>query len=847
MLGKQHLILIFGILAFFVFAGCVEVGKAQVDAISVWQHQSDSDSGWDIWYSLWDHTGKKWHVPAGGEAAPIATDTGNDHDPDVSSTIDTAVAVWSKEEVGKRTIYFSRWSNYVWTTPATVSSGGKDTDPTVAMSYYGDAMAVWVHDGKELYYSLYSGTIGQWTTPKKIDTTGMDTVSLPEVTYSEYWGTYFLIFTGLENGTQYAYEMFYWGTWQGPWWIDYDAVIDNNQPTDQRTGISGDRNSGYVTYVWPVTDGTLESYSYMYDFTTYTFNLYGTKMMPDTAYDDKDVAHGVQTKNNDLYHQPNVNSPTTENLIYGAATNDYRGALTFILDRTVGLVVWWNKEDGTGEIYSSYYENGAWQGVRPIVTNYLTGYDRNPAVTPLQAILFYYEEPPYCGDGVLQDPPEECEVGIPCKNPNEICWIDCLCYDFEYPYCGDGILDPGEQCEVGIPCPNPNDLCWWDCKCYSWPPPRTPPEPPEDEPKEPEEPEEPPEENETAAVSCKANTGSVDAAGYNNYSSTMQCSDDCGEGYICDAASCYCLPSGPVITPRCGDGYISTPNVPGGGTEECDTGSATSPKPDTCPYPEICINCKCIGIEEAVSCTGNTLEVDRLDLNKFHSQTMTCTDDCSLLYGENYECNAGSCTCTPKRAPEDEEEEEDGTCTDDSDCSEGYICCPDTHVCVYQGPEALCGDGILTPPEQCEVGIDCPEGYECDDCMCYYYEIVQECGDGVREGTEECDGTDMGDCSEDDVCSEGCTCVSPPSLDCKVICGEMNLLTILGHGYETVEDCQEAASEGEEPCYTKCILAGFYRVDNIAGWDSCCCKKKEMFPCTDECTKCPECPEEYQD
>ena len=285
MLDRQYLILIFGILAFFVFAGCVDlfgVAKAPVDAIAVWQHQSDSDSGWDIWYSLWDHTGKKWHVPAGGEAAPIATDEGNDHDPDVSSTADTAVAVWSKESGGKQTGYFSQWKDYAWTTPGTVSSGGKDTDPTVAMSYYGDAMAVWVSEKKELYYSIYNGATGVWSTPKKINTTGINTVSLPEVTYSEYWGTYFLIFTGLENGTQYSYEMFYWNGWEGPWWIDYDAVIDNNQPTDQRTGISGDRNIGYVTYVWPVTDGTLESYSYMYDFMTYTFNLYGSKMMPDT-------------------------------------------------------------------------------------------------------------------------------------------------------------------------------------------------------------------------------------------------------------------------------------------------------------------------------------------------------------------------------------------------------------------------------------------------------------------------------------------------------------------------------------------------------------------------------------
>jgi len=853
MLGRNSLFLILGVLALFVFAGCIEVGGAPADAIAVWQHQ-DSDGTWDIWYSLWDHTAKKWHVPT-GEAEPIAVDSGDDHDPDVSSTADVALAVWSKDSANSKTIYYSRWRDYVWSIPSSISTMGKDTDPTVAMSYSGDAMAVWVYDKKELYYSMYNSATGTWTTPKKIDTPGIDTVSLPEITYSEYWNTYFLIFTGLENGTQYSYEMYYWGGWQGPWWIDYDAVIDNNQPTDQRTGISGDRNSGYVSYVWPVTDGTLESYSYMYDFVTYTFNLYGSKMMPDTAYDASDIAHGVHTKNSDLYHQPNVNSPATENLVSGLATNDYRGALTFILDRTVGLTVWWNTEDGSGEIYSAYYENGVWSTPKSIVTNHLAGYDRNPAVTPLQAILFYYEEQPYCGDGVLQAPPEECEVGIPCPNPNEICWIDCLCYDYEYPYCGDGILDPGEQCEVGIPCPNPNDICWWDCKCYPWPgvPPRTPPEPPPEEtPGEPEEPGEgEPKPEPPSAVSCSANSDGIEAAGINSFDPTrMVCSDDCAEGYVCEASSCFCIRN-VTITPRCGDGYVSTPNTPGGGTEECDTGSSTDPKPDTCSHPKVCVNCKCVGSGDSVSCTGNTLGVDRTDLNKFNKDTMTCTDDCSLLYGENYECNIGSCTCTPKAPPEEEEEEEeeeegepecgngkvetgenceyssqcpagyvcescrcvreDQGCTDDGDCSSGYRCCPDTHVCV---------------PE---------EAY---------------CGNGIREGTEQCDGSDMQDCGEDDACSEACVCVSPPSLDCKSICGLMNLPIILGHGYPNSESCGYAAQEDKEECFTKCILYGFERVDNIAGWDSCCCKKVEMFPCEGcpgEDPYCPECPPEYGD
>jgi hypothetical protein len=851
MLGRYYLILIFGILAFFVFAGCVEFGVAQapVDAIAVWQHQEGED--WDVWYSIWDHSAKKWYVPGGGEAEAIFVHEGNDHDPDVNSYSDTAIAVWSKEENNQRTVYFSKWQDNVWSIPDPISTAGKDTDPTVAMDEAQDAIAVWVHDGRELYYSVYSSTSRSWSTPQKINTSGISRVSLPELTYSEYWSAYFLVFTGIDenDGKQYSYEMFYWGGWHGPWWIDYDAVLDNSEPTDQRTGISADWYNGFVTYVWPVTDGTLESYSYKYDFATYTFNLYGENKMPDTAYDASDVAHGIQTKNDDLYHQPNVNSPTTENLVSNLPTEDLRGSLTFILNRTVGLTVWWNKEDGSGEIYYAY-NDGSWSTPVPIVSIHLNGYDRNPAVTPIQKIAVEEEPLPFCGDGVLQGG-EQCEVGIPCPNPNEICWIDCMCYPFEYPYCGDGVLDPGEQCEAGIPCPNPNDICWIDCKCYTGkrPPPQPPPQPPPEEPPEQPPPEEPPEEEEEEpelTTSCKGNSAEIGRLGINIFDpSRYVCVADCDEGYVCDAHSCNCLPATAVITPRCGDGYISTPEVPGGGREECDTGSASNPKPDTCPYPEVCIGCKCVGPGDSVSCYVNTRSVDRTDVNKFDNDSMICTDDCSLSYGESYECVLSSCTCRLKQ-PEPE-------CTSDSDCASGYVC--EDGVCVLEEeeppePEPVCGNGVLESGEQCEAGIPCPEGYFCEGCMCYGYEVIQECGNGVREGTEECDGSDMGECSEGAVCSEGCTCVYPPELDCEDVCGEMGLPTILGHGYENADVCTLAAQEPEEECWTKCILAGFYRVDNIAGWDSCCCKKKEMFPC-EGCPGpepyCPECPEEYQD
>jgi len=808
---RYFLLLILGISAFVFLAGCVETGRAPVDAIAVWQHQGNT---WDVYYSLWDHSAKRWHAST-GEAAPISVDEGNDHDPDVSSNDSSAIAVWSKESSSKQIIYFSKWSNYAWTTPASISSSGMDTDPTVAVDYYGNALAVWVKDGKELYYSVFSASTGKWTTPQKINTTGIEKVSLPELTYSEYWDTYFLVFTGEEDGAQYSYEMFYWNGWEGPWWIDYDAVLDNSQPTDERTGISADRNSGFVTYVWPLINGTLESYSYKYDFVTYTFNYYAKGEMPDTAYNSMDIAHGTFTKLNNLYHQPNVNAPSIEKVIHASASPDYRSALTFILDRKVGLTVWWNKGDGLGEIQSAYYENGLWT-TKQIVTNTLSGYDRNPAVTPLQEMKLYHEPPPepYCGDGILHAG-EECEVGIPCADPNDLCWLDCKCYDIYYPYCGDGILDPGEECEAGIPCLNPNDFCWIDCKCYRGgrPPPKPPPEQPP--PEEPEPPETPPAENETEeTISCNSNTAAINSAGSNNFNpSTEVCSDDCAEGYVCDAHSCNCLPATAVITPRCGDGYISTPEVPGGGREECDTGSSSNPKPDTCPYPEVCINCECVGPQDSISCSGNTLSVDKTDLNKYES-TMTCTDDCSLMYGEAYECSPSSCTCSLKTPT---------TCTTDTDCDEGDVCT----------------GGVCTAPEdepECTGHGDCHSGYGCHggDCV--------PAGEIPCDGPSDCEGIE---CDGHMACSE-CTAHTTGCCECVHLAGDCDDSTDCAAG----EECSRSGHcrLPGEPCTNDddcahddyCSLGGECRVEGSTCTDNMECRPEHV--CSDgECVEPSTC------
>ena len=90
-----------------------------------------------------------------------------------------------------------------------------------------------------------------------------------------------------------------------------------------------------------------------------------------------------------------------------------------------------------------------------------------------------------------------------------------------------------------------------------------------------------------------------------------QCRNDCPSGEWC-SEDCVCQPSR-VVTPRCGDGYISSPFVPGSGNEECDTGGKYNPPTkDTCPEGKVCSMadpaCKCVAISEIIpdSCPQGT-------------------------------------------------------------------------------------------------------------------------------------------------------------------------------------------------------------------------------------------------
>jgi len=699
------------------------------DAIAVWQHQGDT---WDIYYSLWDQDTLSWQVPDGSKSAPIAVDAGDDHDPDVSSNERFAVAVWQKESNG---IYYSLWQNSAWTSPKTISSGSMLTDPTVAVDGKGNALAVWVSSSKELYSSYYSSSAG-WTTPEKLDTTGISKLSLPELAYGS--AGYYLVFTGKDSASTNAYAASYSSAgWTAPVQVGSDALLDNSVPTDQRTGISVADTKAEVTLVWPGSDNQLYSVKL-----GSSAKHFADGKMPDVSYDSGEIANGAYTDDEDLFHQPNVNSPTSEPTISSLKESDDRSSLTFIKDRSIGLVLWWTKVSPPGQIYYSYYDAGSWKGV-DVVDPAIGGVlNRNPAVSPLRE-LSEGEEQPYCGDAVINLPFEQCEVGIPCPNPADFCNLaNCQCIP-DYPPTNESIDCSTNTMAglVGLSLWAPGMMCKDDCaavygkqytcdatcNCVKKPKPQ--------------------------ALSCAGNSGLFGPV--QPLAAGQICTDDCdvlGAEYECEPKSCSCRKKQVPPKPKnvsCADNSWTTAF---GGQSKFKAGDICQDDCKNLPFGEslVCNPEACVCEEKQVEtryCAGHTQEVARTDKNTFDASSMKCEDNCEQL-GEGYECNVDSCTCTkpykenvacsgntinnmnPFAASNNTFDPATQICTDDCkeyfDMSEVYCnaktclcelattCAGNTEDTVYYGSNAFSGGQCI---DNCE---NLGKGYKCDveSCLC---------------------------------------------------------------------------------------------------------------------------------
>ena len=250
-----------------------------------------------------------------------------------------------------------------------------------------------------------------------------------------------------------------------------------------------------------------------------------------------------------------------------------------------------------------------------------------------------------------------------------------------------------------------------------------------------------------------------------------------------------------VITPRCGDGYLSWHGAPGGGSEECDPNTGpynnwVGAQRFDCPPGLSCINCKCVG------CGDGRLNQPEEECDRWSKKVKV--NDVWLWEGDLIDCKSGF-TC------------DFGACE-----------------CVKN---PVCGDGILDSGEQCEKDSDCDTGYECsENCNCIK---VPYCGDGILDSGEQCEG-------EGSVNYHKC-------VNCQYVTDCNSFCSSVGNGYAntpgitTSSDCSDknnpssalsmALNGIKKTCRASCGSASF--LNGIS--DTCCCIKTNFVEPCDHC------------
>ncbi len=358
---------------------------------------------------------------------------------------------------------------------------------------------------------------------------------------------------------------------------------------------------------------------------------------------------------------------------------------------------------------------------------------------------------PFCGDGNT-DPGEDCDNGAGnSTDPDASCRPGCI-----NQRCGDGILDPndGEECDDGNQSSGDgcSDICIVEPRCGNGVVEGT--EVCDDGNVNP---------NDGCTTSCLnaacgdgfVQFGTEDCDDGNN-SNGDGCSESCeiearcGDGNLddgeeCDDANNNSLDgcSSTCVIEECGDGITQATLG-----EECDDGNDTDD--DECSN-----TCEKPSCGDGVPQAGEDCDDGNTDPHD------SCKNDCS----ENI-CGDGVVQLTGDGV----EECDDGNGVNDDSCSDECI-------------EAVCGDGIvqIAAGEECdpEDGVD----YAALGLICANCELEGgSCGNGIPEGSEECDD---GDNDNSNSCTNNCT---------QAFCGD----SIVGPG----EECDNGVAN---QFYNKCL------------------------------------------
>ncbi|MCP4647038.1 MAG: hypothetical protein GY852_04780 [bacterium] len=834
-------------------------------AISVWSHESEGDA--DIYYSVWNTN--TWTKPA-----PVATLSGYDSDPAVAMDFaGNAVAVWvHKNTDGTTMLYYSTYDRKSWSTPEPVDrEHTKVSLPELSYSSTtGIFFLIWTEStevGTRTFASGYSGSwvpaveipgqknnaafdtgvptderIGLGTAGKKREAIAVWPTTNGEV-YSSTWspsGWSTALMYGTEEMPDAEFE--YGG-------VPYSVFIKGRDLHWSKDLYS----TGGVTPV----PGTGEDYrpalTFIGDRIVGITVFWTKKALPSEIYFGRwDGSSWDPVRPIDVANVPGEDrNPDVSPLM---------------------------KEDQEWDVYIDWCGDGVIQwpnmwgnfeqcevGIPcPIATDWC-----NPADCQC-----YYDYPnvTWCGDGIVQRPNsagqmEECEVGVPCPNQNDWCDLaDCLCYgedmppethkecDYENGACVD-VAGPGQdQCTRDEECQE--DLYESHTECFE---------------------ETCIDVNGPGQSECRIDDdcivgddtylGCVDGAlcismfgsGQDECLVDKDCWDDeptsaCGDGVIegneaCDiggalingiqypaapetcpmgqhCSECQCVKG--VFTPRCGDGYISGQEQ--GANEECDTKKGTLP--DTCIPPEVCNSvCRCEYLEEDDGMHYGCVEGGCMLIEGEGRNECMFDSDC-----KHYGCEDE--TCVMLYYPGDNE------CYIDEDCEITHTECIDEECVDVQGlGKDECEwdpDCIIETHTECIEGL-CEEVEGEGQSECLYDEDCQEYHtECIEEQCVEVEGAGDWECLFDEDCEE----IEPPSLDCGYICGQTSGAEVLAQGLVDSNECKSALSIYESiTCTTTCRYSWFYRVDNVAGYDSCCCGMVKRFDCTDCPGQNPECPD----
>ncbi|MDA9101255.1 DUF4215 domain-containing protein [Omnitrophica bacterium] len=314
---------------------------------------------------------------------------------------------------------------------------------------------------------------------------------------------------------------------------------------------------------------------------------------------------------------------------------------------------------------------------------------------------------------------------------------------------------------------------------------------------------------------------------------------ECDTNQLCLGGACT-----PVIVGECGDGVQDQ-------WEDCDDGNTTNGDgcDSNCDWEQmLCLDDTDGGLALGVR---GTMTVRR-EGQAPGADSRTFEDECRsasvLIEFVNEKttcayvivcpptipcCFEGACTdqgcCGNGNVDEGIGEE----CETDADCNDEDKYCDKECMC-----KPRCGNGVIDGTEECDGAQNwtCEGGADCDTaCNCKGY-----CGDGTKDEGEECDGSDAGECEGGDLggCNKEC--------QCKGYCGNNEV----DSDTTPPEACDgtntSACSDGEEcedcQCVVKCDVPGLSSCGDSSqcgsGYlcDSNCC-----FPKVDDCsTSCDQ-------